>query len=107
MNAAYADSVGVSTGVSVSVGVSDVRAIQERTSLTWQGEEVEFLPGAGALVGVASGLHAPIAARGAMNSTTQAAPFATASSVSPENKEACADGASAIASRVVAAVHGS
>jgi inner membrane protein len=48
-----------------SVGVADVRAIQERTSLTWQGREVEFLPGAGALVGVASGLHAPIAAGGA------------------------------------------
>ena len=43
----------------VALGVSDVRAIQERTSLTWGGAPVEFLPGAGNLDGAAAGLHAP------------------------------------------------
>ncbi len=46
----------------LALGVSDVRAIQERTSLTWRGQPVEFLPGAGALAGVGSGLHAPLSA---------------------------------------------
>jgi inner membrane protein len=44
-----------------ALGVSDVRAIQERSALTWQGRPVEFLPGAGSFAGVASGLHAPLA----------------------------------------------
>src|SRR5215831_7427689 len=47
----------------------------------------------------------PIPARGAMNSTTQAAPSAIASSVSPWNSEACAVGASAPANKVAAAIH--
>ena len=44
-----------------ALGVSDVRAIQERASLTWAGKPVEFLPGSGAFAGVTSGLHAPLA----------------------------------------------
>jgi inner membrane protein len=44
-----------------ALGVSDVRAIQERASLTWLGKPIEFLPGTGSLASVAAGLHAPVA----------------------------------------------
>jgi inner membrane protein len=45
----------------VALGVSDVRAIQERARLAWGGAPVEFLPGPGRLAGVDAGLHAPVA----------------------------------------------
>jgi inner membrane protein len=44
----------------VAVGVSDVRAIQERASLAWGDTPVEFLPGVGGLAGVEAGIHAPV-----------------------------------------------
>lgn len=42
------------------VGIADVRAISDPSDLTWNGQTVEFLPGAGEFYG-GSGIHAPVA----------------------------------------------
>lgn len=45
------------------VGISDARAIQSQTSLTWNGEAVPFEPGTGEFGGAASGSGEPEVAR--------------------------------------------
>ncbi len=45
----------------VAVAISDVRAIQERTAITWNGAAAAFLPGVGGLVDAATGVHADVA----------------------------------------------
>lgn len=45
----------------IVVGLSDVRAIQSSPHATWNGAAVQFLPGSGALAGLTSGIHAPVA----------------------------------------------
>jgi inner membrane protein len=43
------------------LGVSDPRAIQVQTNLTWNGQQIAFLPGVGDFDGVAStGIHVPL-----------------------------------------------
>src|SRR5436190_20645194 len=42
------------------VGVTDVRAIQEQTVLTWNGRSVRFDPGVGRFVDAQTGLHADV-----------------------------------------------
>src|SRR5690242_752002 len=44
----------------LAVGVSDVRAIQEATTLTWNGRHIDFLPGTGGFVEGGTGIHAPV-----------------------------------------------
>jgi inner membrane protein len=45
----------------LSVGISDTRAIQEQTNLTWNGDQITFLPGIGDFGSIASaGIHVPL-----------------------------------------------
>jgi inner membrane protein len=45
----------------IGVGISDARAIQEQTDLTWNGRKISFLPGTGAFDLTDTGIHAPLA----------------------------------------------
>lgn len=56
----------------VAVGISDVRAIQEGTSVTWNGQPAGFLPGTGGFTEGGTGIHAPVT----MADTTQRMRFA-------------------------------
>jgi inner membrane protein len=44
----------------LAVGISDVRAIQRETAVSWSGSNVPFLPGTGALVDCGPGVHAMV-----------------------------------------------
>jgi inner membrane protein len=44
------------------VGITDVRAIQEQTALTWNGRTVRFDPGVGRFLDAQTGLHAEVGA---------------------------------------------
>jgi inner membrane protein len=46
----------------IGVGISDARAIQEQTDLTWNGRTIPFLPGTGGFDLTSTGIHAPLAA---------------------------------------------
>jgi len=46
--------------VHLAVGVSDARAIQETTTLIWNDQRVDFLPGTGGFVEGGNGIHAPV-----------------------------------------------
>src|SRR2546425_32389 len=46
----------------LGVGISDARAIQEQTDLTWNGRTVPFLPGTSAFDLTNTGIHAPLTA---------------------------------------------
>jgi inner membrane protein len=45
----------------IGVGVSDARAIQEQTDLTWDGRKISFQPGTGEFDLTTTGIHAPLA----------------------------------------------
>jgi len=45
----------------IAVAISDVRAIQEQTTITWNGATVGFLPGVGGLLDATTGVHANVA----------------------------------------------
>lgn len=45
----------------IGVGISDARAIQERTDLAWNGRKIPFLPGTGSFDLTDTGIHAPLA----------------------------------------------
>jgi len=49
----------------LAVGIADARAIQEAAVLSWNGEPVEFEPGAGGLASAGGGMHAPLGRRAA------------------------------------------
>ena len=72
------DELGVAPGdvdwrrAHLAVGVSDARAIQETTTLTWNDRHVSFLPGIGGFVEGGTGIHAPVA----IADTTQRVRFA-------------------------------
>jgi inner membrane protein len=42
----------------LALGISDARAIQEQTSVSWNGREIGFLPGTGDFQEVGTGIHA-------------------------------------------------
>ena len=44
----------------LAVGISDARAIQEETAVSWNGERMLFLPGTGAFLGGIPGIHAVV-----------------------------------------------
>lgn len=44
----------------LAVGISDARAIQEATAVTWNGARVDFLPGTSGLAAIGTGIHAPV-----------------------------------------------
>jgi inner membrane protein len=44
----------------LAVGISDVRAIQEETAVSWNGRKVSFLPGTEAFPASAGGIHAEV-----------------------------------------------
>ena len=46
----------------LAVGISDARAIQDETAVTWNGERVVFLPGTAGLDDLGPGIHAPVSA---------------------------------------------
>lgn len=46
----------------LAVGISDVRAIREQSTLSWNGRQLAFMPGVGGFVEGNSGIHAPVAA---------------------------------------------
>ena len=46
----------------LAVGISDARAIQEETSVSWNGRRVSFLPGTGAFLDGVAGIHAVVGA---------------------------------------------
>jgi inner membrane protein len=46
----------------LAVGISDARAIQDETAVTWNGERVLFLPGTAGLDDLGPGIHAPVPA---------------------------------------------
>jgi inner membrane protein len=45
----------------LALGVSDARAIQRETAVTWSGQQIPFLPGAGGFTEGGRGIHAPVA----------------------------------------------
>ena len=45
----------------LAVGISDARAIQEATTLSWNGQPIAFLPGTGGFSDGVTGIHAPLA----------------------------------------------
>jgi inner membrane protein len=45
----------------LAVGISDARAIQEGTSVAWNGQRSDFLPGTGGFTDGGTGIHAPVA----------------------------------------------
>jgi inner membrane protein len=49
----------------VAVGISDVRAIREQSTISWNGRGAEFLPGVGGFADGRSGIHAPVPASAA------------------------------------------
>ena len=51
----------------LALGISDARAIQAATAVSWNGGRVDFLPGTGGFTDVANGIHAPVA----ISDTTQ------------------------------------
>lgn len=44
----------------LAVGISDARAIQEQTDVSWGGLKIPFLPGTAGFMDGASGIHAPV-----------------------------------------------
>ncbi len=44
----------------LAIGISDARAIQQETAVTWNGKPVPFLPGTGAFTDVGTGIHAVV-----------------------------------------------
>lgn len=44
----------------LAVGISDIRAIQEETTVTWNGEHISFLPGTGSFADGGTGIHAVV-----------------------------------------------
>jgi inner membrane protein len=56
----------------LAVGISDARAIQEATAVSWNGQRVDYLPGTGGFTDAAKGIHAPVA----IADTTQRLAFA-------------------------------
>jgi inner membrane protein len=58
----------------LAVGVSDARAIQKATTLTWNGRPIDFLPGTGGFSSIegGTGIHAPVT----IADTTQRVRFA-------------------------------
>lgn len=44
----------------LAVGISDARAIQEATTLSWNAQQVAFLPGTGGFAEGGPGIHAPV-----------------------------------------------
>ena len=44
----------------LAIGISDARAIQQETAVTWNGKPVSFLPGTGAFTDVGTGIHAVV-----------------------------------------------
>ena len=45
----------------LAVGISDARAIQEETAVSWNGQPASFLPGTGAFLDGIAGIHAVVA----------------------------------------------
>jgi len=72
------DELGVAPGdvdwrrAHLAVGVSDTRAIEEETTLTWDGRRIDFLPGTGGFVEGGTGIQAAVA----ITDTTQRVRFA-------------------------------
>jgi inner membrane protein len=48
------------TKAHLAFGISDVRALRAQSSVAWNGQTTEFLPGAGGFTLVSQGLHAPV-----------------------------------------------
>lgn len=44
----------------LAIGISDARAIQQETAVTWNGKPVSFLPGTGAFTDGGTGIHAAV-----------------------------------------------
>ena len=44
----------------LAVGVTDIRAIQQETAVSWNGRNVPFLPGTGAFTDAGAGIHAVV-----------------------------------------------
>ena len=44
----------------LALGISDARAIQQETSVSWNGKRIPFLPGTGAFTEGGTGIHAPV-----------------------------------------------
>lgn len=44
----------------LAIGISDARAIQQETAVTWNGKPVSFLPGTGAFTDGGTGIHAVV-----------------------------------------------
>jgi len=72
------DELGVAPGdvdwtrAHLAVGVSDTRAIEEQTTLTWNGRRIDFLPGTGGFAEGGTGIQATVA----ITDTTQRVRFA-------------------------------
>ena len=48
----------------LAIGISDARAIQQETAVTWNGKPVSFLPGTGAFTDVGMGIHGVVGTHG-------------------------------------------
>jgi len=66
----------------VAIGISDVRAIREQTSILWNDREAAFLPGVGGFTDGRAGIHAPVAAGPADSSFKFSFPLALNGSLS-------------------------
>jgi inner membrane protein len=50
----------------LAIGISDARAIQKETTVSWNDKQLSFLPGTGAFTDGGTGIHAGVGAAGAM-----------------------------------------
>ncbi|MDY7096064.1 MAG: cell envelope integrity protein CreD [Acidobacteriota bacterium] len=48
------------SALQLNLGISDVRGLQQRVELQWDGEELEFQPGAPRTAGISGGIHAEL-----------------------------------------------
>ena len=62
--------------VHVAMGISDARAIQRQTTLTWNDTRSDFLPGTRGFTDAGSGIHAPVAMSAATDRVRFAFPLA-------------------------------
>lgn len=66
------------------VGISDARAIQTATTLTWNDEHVGFLPGTNGLLEERNGIHAPVSLSGGAQRVRFSFPLSVNGSISTD-----------------------
>jgi inner membrane protein len=66
----------------LAVGIADTRAIQQETSVNWNGQQVAFLPGTQSFTQIGNGIHAPVSISAATGQVAFSFPISLNGSVS-------------------------